>query len=238
MERHEVDEVIVPEAASALQHVAPDTASPPPTAVAYHVFTREHRNSPTPPVVLGASDLSLKDYVSFQGQAGPDPRTVSLGAVAEGLCRIIEAEGPMFAKRAYDIYLRGCSIKRLGPELKSTMNKALSSAIRQGNVISENEPGVSELLFSTVRSKGSPPTRLRCRGPRTFEEIPPAELRAASKLVSETLHLEPGTDEHLRAILEYFDLKRLTAQVGTTLLEILDRPEASAAPLFDEMASN
>ncbi|MDP2826652.1 MAG: hypothetical protein Q8O52_28690 [Sulfuritalea sp.] len=31
-----------------------------------------------------------------------------------------------------------------------------------------------------------------------------------------------GSDEHLRAVLEWFDLKRLTTQVGTTLLEILD----------------
>jgi hypothetical protein len=112
------------------------------------------------------------------------------------------------------------------------MNKARSSAIRQGNVISENDPGVSGLLFSTVRIKGSPPVRLRCRGSRTFEEIPPAELRAASKLVSETLHLKTGTDDHLRAILEYFDLKRLTAQVGTTLLEIRDRREGNATPVL------
>ena len=33
----------------------------------------------------------------------------------------------------------------------------------------------------------------------------------------------PGSDEHLRAILERFDLKRLTMQVGTTLLEVLER---------------
>ena len=32
-----------------------------------------------------------------------------------------------------------------------------------------------------------------------------------------------GSDEHLRAVLERFDLKRLTTQVGTTLLEILER---------------
>jgi hypothetical protein len=56
--------------------------------------------------------------------------------------------------------------------------------------------------------------------------------------ISETLHLKSGTDEHLRAILEYFDLKRLTAQVGTTLLEILDRTEASPTPLFDKLASS
>ena len=39
-----------------------------------------------------------------------------------------------------------------------------------------------------------------------------------------------GSDEHLRAVLEYFDLKRLTTQVGTTLLEILER----AFPYVDE----
>jgi hypothetical protein len=159
-----------------------------------------------------------------------------LVAVADGLCRIIQIEGPITAKRAYDIYLRGCGIKRLGPELKSTMNKALSNAIRQGNVISENEPGVSGLLFSTVRIKETPKVRLRCRGPRTFEEIPPAELRAAGKHLAEALHLKSGSDEHLRAILEYFDLKRLTTQVGTTLIEILDRPETSSTPLFDKIA--
>jgi very-short-patch-repair endonuclease len=238
MERREVDEVIVSEAASTPQDAESDTASSPSTTLGHHVSEREHRDSPTHPDVMRASNPSLADYVPFQGQAGPDPRTVSLGAVSEGLCRIIEAEGPMMAKRAYDIYLRGCGIRRLGPELKSTMNKALSTAIRQGQVISENEPGVSGLLFSTVRSQGSPPVLLRCRGPRTFEEIPPAELRSAGRHLCETLRLESGTDEHLRAILEYFDLKRLTAQVGTTLLEILGRPEASATPLLDKVASN
>jgi hypothetical protein len=37
--------------------------------------------------------------------------------------------------------------------------------------------------------------------------------------------VKPGADEHLRAILEVFDLKRLTTQVGTTLLDILDRQD-------------
>jgi very-short-patch-repair endonuclease len=172
----------------------------------------------------------LAEYVSYTDQAGPDPRTVSMGVVADTLCRIIEVEGPMLAKRAYDVYLRGCGIKRMGGELKSTMNKALASAVRQGRVISENEQGKSGLIFSTVRTKGSPPVKLRCRGPRSFEEIPPGELRAVSQYVAETLHLEPGTDEHLRAILERFDLKRLTVQVGTALLDILNRPVARPMP--------
>jgi hypothetical protein len=145
----------------------------------------------------------------------------------------------MLAKRAYDIYLRGCGIRRLGGELKSAMNKALAAAIQQGRVVSENEPGKTGLIFSTVRSKGSPPVKLRCRGPRTFEEIPPGELRAAGRRLLETLGLESGSDEHLRAILELFELKRLTTQVGTRLLETLDKPEdAPGAPLLKAMASD
>ena len=169
-----------------------------------------------------SADALLSDYLAYSGPTGPDPRTVSIGVVADSLCLIIETEGPMVAKRAYDIYLRGCGIKRLGGELKSAMNKALASAIHQGRVVSENEPGKSGLIFSTVRSKGSPPVKLRCRGPRNFEEIPPAELRAVGRHLSEARHMSFGSDEHLRAILECFDLKRLTTQVGTTLLEILD----------------
>ena len=175
------------------------------------------------PRVGQSSDALLADYVAYGGPTGPDPRTVSSGVVADNLCSIIEAEGPMIAKRAYDIYLRGCGIKRLGGEIRSTMNKALASAVRQGQVISENEVGTSGLIYSTVRSKGCPPVKLRCRGPRTFEEIPPGELRTVGQHLAEFRHFRPGSDEHLRAILECFDLKRLTTQVGTTLLEILDR---------------
>jgi very-short-patch-repair endonuclease len=189
--------------------------------------TREEFDGVFRRVALGARepvDGLLSDYIAYSGPTGPDPRTVSIGEVADGLCLIIEAEGPMIAKRTYDIYLRGCGIKRLGGELKSTMNKALASIVRQGRVVSENEPGHTGLIFSTVRSKGSLPVKLRSRGPRTFEEIPPGELRAVGKHLSETRDMRRGSDEHLRAILEYFDLKRLTTQVGTTLLEILDRP--------------
>ncbi len=129
----------------------------------------------------------------------------------------------MIAKRAYDIYLRGCGIRSLGGELKSTMNKALANAVRQGHVISENEPGKSGFILSTVRVKESEPVKLRLRGPRTLEEIPPGELRAAGRFISETDHLAFGSDEYLRAILEHFDLKRLTTQAGSAILDILDR---------------
>jgi hypothetical protein len=167
--------------------------------------------------------LPVLAYVPYEGQAGEDPRTVDAGTVADGLCRIIEVEGPMVAKHAYDVYLRGCGIKRMGHELRSMMNKALANAIRQGRVISEDETNKGGLLFSVVRLKGSAPIKLRSRGPRSFEEIPPSELQAVARCLAERRGLAIGGDEHLRVVLEYFDLKRLTTQVSAALLEILGR---------------
>lgn len=62
------------------------------------------------PTIKQPADAVFAEYVSFRGAAGPDPRTVNIGPVADGLCAIIEAEGPMIAKRAYDVYLRGCGM--------------------------------------------------------------------------------------------------------------------------------
>lgn len=174
-----------------------------------------------PSISSGASKDIFGEYVVYGGAPEPDPRTVSVGVVADGLFRIIDCEGPMIAKRAYDIYLRGCGIRRLGGELKSTMNKALTVAVRQGRIVSVNEAGKSGVIFSTVYSKGKAAVHLRTRGPRTFEEIPPGELRAVSEHVLSGGDLVPGSDAHLRAILECYDLKRLTTQVGATLLDII-----------------
>jgi hypothetical protein len=108
-------------------------------------------------------------------------------------------------------------------ELKSTMNKALADGIRQQHLVSESEGTERDLPFSVVRVNGSPPIGLRTRGPRSFEEIPPSELQVVAKYLLERHRYRSGSDEHLRAVLECFDLKRLTTQVGTTLLEVLER---------------
>lgn len=83
--------------------------------------------------------------------------------------------------------------------------------------------GKSEFLFSVIRINGSLPIKIRSRGPRTFEEIPPSELQAVARYLAERDGLELGSDDHLRAILDIYDLKRLTTQVGTSLLEIVEK---------------
>lgn len=223
VEKKEVDEVIpvnpLPASIGGDERSAGRAPDLPETAK--DLFSEDETRAPTVPPQDSNSPFAA--YTAYDGPVGDDPRAVSVDTVAEGLCRIIEVEGPMVAKRAYDIYLRGCGIKRMGHELKSTMNKALANTVRQGRVISEEETGKRGLLFSVVRIKGSPSIKLRSRGPRTFEEIPPSELQTVARHLAERRNLESGSDEHLRAVLECFDLKRLTTQVGTTVLDILER---------------
>lgn len=181
-----------------------------------------------PPLTLSSGqwlepNLPLVDYVEYAGLPGGDPRTVSLQKVSEGIIQIVDVEGPMVAKRAYGIYLRSCGIHRMGHELKSTMNKALALAIRLHHLVSENEGAEVGLLSSVVRVVGRPPIKLRTRGPRSLDEIPPSELQVVAKYLLKRYQFRAGSDEHLRAILEFFDLKRLTTQVGMTLLEVLEK---------------
>lgn len=181
--------------------------------------------APMPAIPFGSHGYNLVpiNYTEFNGSPGNDPRMTSESLISEGILRIVEVEGPVVAKRVYDIYLRGCGIRRMGRELKSIMNKALAHAIRQGRVVSVDETGKGGLLFSVIRVKGSPPIKLRTRGSRTFDEIPPSELNAVARYLAGFDSISLGSEEHMRFILEWFDLKRLTKQVEASLREIISK---------------
>ena len=165
----------------------------------------------------------LPPYPAFEGKAGPDPRSANLLQVSDGLCRIIEQEGPVLAKRVYDTYLRGCGIRRMGGELKKVMNRALQRAIRRGLVVKEDEWRMGGLVRSIVRPSGARPIVVRERGPRRFEEIPPSELQLVARplLKDYEEEIELGSEVHLKDVLATFGLKRLTRPVAEKLREIL-----------------
>jgi very-short-patch-repair endonuclease len=188
-------------------------------------------STPTQPDFLetGSRRTSIEPdrsaYVEFRGSIIKDPRNsdVDTSQVAEGLLRIIDAEAPILAKRAYDIYLRNCGIHRWGGELRKTMNKALQHLINIGRVVKEDEHDSGGLLYTIVRPKGTLPVKVRCRGSRDFSEIPPSEIFVVATLIADKEGYEIGSDAHLRAVLDSFDLTRLTVHVGSALLEILKR---------------
>ena len=172
-------------------------------------------------------------YSAFEGPAGPDPRHSTPAQVAEGLCRIIDTEGPMLVRRAYNLYLRGIGIARMGRQLKQSMNRALHHAIRQGQVVKEDESRTGGLIYSIVRITGTPATVLRERGPRTFGEIPPSELQLGARQLARDEGYVSGSDDHLRAVLESLGLKRLTVQLRLRFRNVLGAKDRDVDDILD-----
>lgn len=185
-------------------------------------------SSPAPSIAPEADTPA--PYVPFEGVAGPDPRDCSAMSVADGLVRIVDVEGPMLAKRAYDLYLRSNGIRRLGPELKRLLNRALHKAISLGSIVTEDEMGNGGLLYSIVRTPSTHAVVLRNRGARDFDEIPPSELQLVARRIAQASGLARGSEAHLRAVLAFLDLKRLTPQVESRLRDVLQR----SFPYVDE----
>lgn len=166
--------------------------------------------------------LNLSEYKCYTGPACHDPRYTNPNQIAQDLLKIIEIEGPIQVKRAFDIYLRSCGIKRLGHDLRNTMLRSIS-ALKSSNKIShhkykKNDDALNEIIWIY----GTPAEVVRKRGDRTLEEIPMGELFQITQLVADLRKVNPNSEEHLRAILEILDLKRLTSNAEEILKETID----------------
>ncbi len=160
-------------------------------------------------------------YAEYDGTRCEDPRTGTKAAIAKDLANIVNAEGPMFARRAYDIYRQSCGIDRMDRSLKRKMNSAMQLAITEGLVLKEDELDRGGLMHCIMRSRGTPPIQFRERGPRSIDEIPPSELLVVASITELTERFPRASDEHLRAILRFYDLLRLTANARQTIEKCL-----------------
>jgi very-short-patch-repair endonuclease len=199
--------------------LAGDRGASPRTA---EIKAEEYGGTSTPYNRVGTPEAPVQ-YLEHTGKTGPDPRQAGAAEVARGLCDIIHWEGPMLARRAYTVYLKGCGIQRMGKELKKLMNRALQHAIRTGRVVNEDELGTGGLLNSIVRLTGTPPLNVRTLGHRTLEEIPPSEIQAVARYVAAKKGYKIGSEAHLRATLADFGLVRLTTKSKETVIEALKR---------------
>ncbi len=163
----------------------------------------------------------MVEYENYSGEATQDPRNVDAQTFAQGLLIIVEMEGPMLAKRAYDVYLRHCGIKRMGKDLKSMMNRSLQHVINQNLIVKEDEWNLGGLIYSIIRLPEQASPCLRELGGRTIDEIPPSEIKEASKLVLSKNDCSAGSEEHLREILNLYGLKRLTDHTREKLLQAI-----------------
>jgi superfamily I DNA and/or RNA helicase/very-short-patch-repair endonuclease len=177
----------------------------------------------TEPQTMIKLGLTVRQYAEFNEPLTGDPREVNAEWVSKGIVKIIAVEGPMVAKRAADIYLRAVGIRRMGNEIKATMIQAFKAALKRNDIECVNETDSDDFLSYTVRSFGSEMITIRTRGDRSLEEITPSEIQFVAKYIAQKYKFSSGSDEHLKALLEFFELKRLTTQSGTLILEALKK---------------
>jgi very-short-patch-repair endonuclease len=161
------------------------------------------------------SDIQIAEYQEFEQSYLLDPRTLTTATVMRRLVEIVEAEGPIIARRAYTIYANSAGLHRVGGQLRAVFDKAVNQALSAGHLLAEDESGSGNQQDHVIRTTGAPGISVRMRGSRTLDQIPPREIAALMGLI---LAKSPVSEEPLyRKVLQVYAIGRLTAKAQDIL---------------------
>ncbi|MFC3450937.1 AAA domain-containing protein [Amycolatopsis speibonae] len=206
-----VETVVLPELATAVED---------PEASGAVVLEYEEE---LPPVtadeqVVRAEASILAGYSQFSGVA-VQVGTASKRELVDGLVRIVEAEGPVLGSRLHTAYVRASGAVRVTKLVAGELNKAISQAVRQGQLVEDNPLGQSGIKPRTYRLPDQPEVMTRHLGPRSFEDVPPSELATLLDHIT-VRDGDKGQEALQRAVLELLGLKRLTDNVKNRFAEV------------------
>ena len=160
-------------------------------------------------------------YANWNQTDLPDPRSVTLDKIISGLLAIISVEGPIVCHRAYFLYASAVKppIMRVGGQIRSTFDKAISQALQQGLIEGRDEHENRELYCRVVRKVGTPAAVVRKRGKRDFDEIPPSELKTLMNYLDRQ---NPGQyiDQLFQSVIERYDFGQMTSNMREKLLMV------------------
>jgi len=93
----------------------------------------------------------------------------------------------MVCHHAYFIYAKTTDMNGLPHGIRNRFNEAIRRATGQGLILVRDEHENPESpIHQIVRTPGTPEVMLRKRGPRSFDEIPPAEIVALMNRIRES----------------------------------------------------
>lgn len=162
-----------------------------------------------------AAGEQLQHYVSFDEALPPIAETTAT-AMSAIVVRIVAAEGPILGHRLHQVYVKAAGGRRVGREIARVLNRAIMAAERRKEIVSDNPLGEAGVKPKTFRLASQEQVVARELGPRTLEDVPPAELAYHLNMVS----VQPGElteDELFREVLELLGLKRLTENAKAVL---------------------
>lgn len=150
----------------------------------------------------------LPGYEVFPGTTVPVGEATT-EEIMDGLEQIVMAEGPLTGERLARCYVNASGGRRIGKLIAKELNSAVTRAERSGRIVTDNpllQPGIKPKTF---RLSDQPAVSLRSLGPRTLDEVPPAEIAAAMH-IAEREHGAISDEEIMRTTLWLFGRKTLT----------------------------
>jgi hypothetical protein len=177
-----------------------------------------HTEPPIVDVVCPINGSGLRSYVAFD-EPLPAIHESSSSDIAANVVRIVAIEGPVLGHRLHQAYRDAYGGKRVGKEIARVLNRAISLAVRRGQIVADNPLNESGVKPKTYRLPTQPEVVPRELGPRTLELVPPAELahHLAELSADDTL----SEEQLFRAVLDRLGLKRLTENTKAVLTSAL-----------------
>lgn len=184
---------------------------------------RPARIDPEPLELMNVPELGDAPFTAWTPLVPlPDPTLSRPADLIPGLLEIVGVEGPLSADRLCGLFVRAAGHQRVGRQLRSGLNKAIWKAIRDGLIEERNEAGPSGPKERVLRRANSPSVVVRPRGNRDFLEIPPSEV-ATVMCRLERQGTAPRVEILGRAVLDFYEIRRMTKNIHARLQWILDR---------------
>ena len=140
-------------------------------------------------VPLASNTLEIESgfcaYERWESRNLPSPLEADEAEVLAGLLGIIDAEGPMPCHRAYRLYANAAGVGAVDLRMRSVFNKAVYRGVRQRWLEDRNESAAQGQMQRIIRLAGRPEVRIRERGERSLDEIPPSEVAAALMVLAD-----------------------------------------------------
>ena len=165
----------------------------------------------TPPAAVGA----LAPYETYFGSA-PSLITATRAEIVDVLVAIVAVEGPILGHRLHSVYIKAAAGQRVSQQAAKVLNSAVSAAVRQGRLVQQDPLGESGVKPRTFRLPDQPQVVARQLGPRTFDQVPPAELAHVMRETASNVGWE-DLDTVFRETMARFGLRRMGSTVRARL---------------------
>lgn len=146
------------------------------------------------------------------------------------MCDFVAKEGPVILSYMLGRMVKASLSPHMTPTVKRRLEAIADQLVAKGDVLeTQEEFNQGGEPARILRLPSTPAENPRSRGPRQWNDVPPSELRAISRLVQSNLKCIAGSDEHFRGIASYLGIGRMSRQFRDCLSFLL-RPQHGDSP--------